>query len=319
MTTRTMNEEIAAQLRQPFKPAEVGKLPRVTCYNCREAKSKNCSDHQKSKCRDCGNYITTAHMHLDYVGHAEITDRLLQVDAEWTWEPVASDASGLPLFDADGGLWIRLTVAGVTRLGYGDAEGKRGPSAKKETIGDALRNAAMRFGVGLDLWGAKFEPTEQEERPTTTQAAAPSTTPATSQPPPTASAGPSARARQLMDIVLESTTKDELGSVWRDMAASAKGEEITVAEHDRLIAAWNTRKDQLFPPPATQKMHAHMHVLWGQSGLGADREERIRYTGEIIGRAIASSTELTTADYPLVIKKLQAFVDQLEPAGAGAR
>ena len=54
-------------------------------------------------------------------------------------------------------LWIRLTVAGVTRIGYGHAEGKKGPDAVKETIGDSIRNAAMRFGVALDLWGAKFK------------------------------------------------------------------------------------------------------------------------------------------------------------------
>ena len=76
----------------------------------------------------------------------------LKVDPEWTWEPVAVEPSGLPMLDSNGGLWIRLTVCGVTRLGYGDADGKRGGSAVKEAIGDALRNAAMRFGVALDLW-----------------------------------------------------------------------------------------------------------------------------------------------------------------------
>jgi hypothetical protein len=62
---------------------------------------------------------------------------------------------GLPAFDSTGGLWIRLTVCGVTRLGYGHAAAKTGidPGAReKEVIGDALRNAAMRFGAALDLW-----------------------------------------------------------------------------------------------------------------------------------------------------------------------
>jgi hypothetical protein len=58
----------------------------------------------------------------------------------------------LPVIDADGGMWIRLTICGVTRLGYGDAQGKTGGNATKERIGDALRNAAMRFGAALDLW-----------------------------------------------------------------------------------------------------------------------------------------------------------------------
>lgn len=89
---------------------------------------------------------------LAYVGHAAVTQRLLEVDPAWSWEPVALDERGLPLFDPLGGLWIRLTIAGITRLGYGDAQGKKGPNAVKECIGDAIRNAAMRFGVALDLW-----------------------------------------------------------------------------------------------------------------------------------------------------------------------
>lgn len=89
---------------------------------------------------------------LRYVGHAALTDRLLDADPAWAWEPLSVDDRGLPVIDDDGGMWIRLTVCGVTRLGYGDAQGKTGGNAMKERIGDALRNAAMRFGAALDLW-----------------------------------------------------------------------------------------------------------------------------------------------------------------------
>jgi hypothetical protein len=65
---------------------------------------------------------------------------------------MALDANGLPLLDENGGLWIKLTVCGVTRLGYGDAGGRKGSNAIKEIIGDSLRNAGMRFGMALDLW-----------------------------------------------------------------------------------------------------------------------------------------------------------------------
>lgn len=167
MTPTGMTTEIATKLRAPFDPATIGKLPRITCGACRDSRTKNCDRHQKMKCRDCNNWITTAHLHLDYVGHAETTDRLLQVDPAWTWEPVAFDTNGLPLLDADRGLWIRLTVAGVTRLGYGSADGKRGPDAVKEAIGDAIRNAAMRFGVAIDLWGAKFKEPDDTDQPAT--------------------------------------------------------------------------------------------------------------------------------------------------------
>lgn len=93
-------------------------------------------------------------IHLDYVGHAALTDRLLDADPNWTWEPL-SLKDGLPAFDQHGGLWIKLTVCGVTRLGYGnapDSEYKEVGSREKEVIGDALRNAAMRFGAALELW-----------------------------------------------------------------------------------------------------------------------------------------------------------------------
>lgn len=116
-----MDEKQATELRKPFPKSAIGRLPK-------------------------GGVM------LDYVGHAAITDRLLAVDPAWSWEPVAFDERGLPRLDEHGGLWIRLTVAEVTRLGYGDAGGKKGPNAVKEAIGDALRNAGMRFGAALDLW-----------------------------------------------------------------------------------------------------------------------------------------------------------------------
>lgn len=175
-----MNPEDAAKLRRPFPPEAVRKLPRIWCPSCRNAKpSRVCNQHSKARCQGCNNNITTAHLHLDYVGHAETTDRLLQTDPEWTWEPLALDDNGLPVFDDNGGLWMRLTVAGVTRLGYGSADGKVGSDAVKEVIGDGLRNAAMRFGVALDLWGASGAtddddpagPAEQAERHPPQQAA----------------------------------------------------------------------------------------------------------------------------------------------------
>lgn len=136
-----MKTDQQAALRKPFPRESVGLLPRALK-----------KDSPKSKCEKCGGYHGFPAIHLDYVGHAAVTDRLLQVDPEWTWEPVAFGPDGLPLIDGNGGLWIRLTVAGVTRLGYGHPDGKRGGDAIKEAIGDALRNAAMRFGVALDLW-----------------------------------------------------------------------------------------------------------------------------------------------------------------------
>ena len=133
-------------LRAEFPANQVSKLPKGS-------KAQNeCPDNEKKHCQICGGRHHPSIIHLDYVGHAALTDRLLDVDPEWYWEPVAFGADGLPAFDKIGGLWIRLNVLGISRLGYGHPDGKTGGNAIKEAIGDALRNAAMRFGAALDLW-----------------------------------------------------------------------------------------------------------------------------------------------------------------------
>lgn len=129
-----------AELRAPFPPNQISKLNR-------------------------GKGVV-----LDYVGHAALTARLLDVDPLWSWEPMALTPDGVPSFDAQGGLWIKLTVCGMTRIGYGHAT-KGGGDGVKEVIGDALRNAAMRFGCALELWhkgelytseDAQYENSERE-------------------------------------------------------------------------------------------------------------------------------------------------------------
>lgn len=149
MADDTQRPDALLILRGEFPPENIGKLPKITCPDCRDRK---CSKHLRANCKGCGNYLTTAHIHIDYVGHAEVTDRLLDADLRWNWRPMAFDDRGLPLFDEFGGLWMYLTVGGVERPGYGSANGKKGPDAIKEIIGDALRNSGMRFGVALNQW-----------------------------------------------------------------------------------------------------------------------------------------------------------------------
>lgn len=132
-----------AALRRPLPAHLIGKRPVDVPKDRPSADKRTCG-----VCR--GYHVPSAH--LDYAGHAAITERLLEVDPLWSWEPVTDPTMLAVLPRVDGGMWIRLTVAGVTRMGYGDAAGKSGHNAVKEIIGDALRNAAMRFGVGLHLW-----------------------------------------------------------------------------------------------------------------------------------------------------------------------
>jgi hypothetical protein len=91
---------------------------------------------------------------LDFVGHADITKMLIEVDSEWTWEPVAFDADGLPAYRVENGMahmagW--MTIHGVRRLGIGSVMANK-PDLFKELASDYLRNAAMRFGFCLSLW-----------------------------------------------------------------------------------------------------------------------------------------------------------------------
>jgi hypothetical protein len=149
--TPVIAEDPLAKMREPFPAHQISKLPKPTAKQTQAVK-----DNFKAgiRCTICGAWHHPDVVHLDYVGHAALTDRLLDVDPMWSWEPMAF-RDGLPAFDSTGGLWIKLTICGVTRNGYGHAAGKPGmdPGAReKEVIGDALRNAAMRFGAALDLW-----------------------------------------------------------------------------------------------------------------------------------------------------------------------
>ena len=124
---------------------------------------------------------------LDYVGHAEITRILIEIDPEWTWEPVAWD-NGRPathlqigkMKKRDGttieiptvSMWGRLTLLGVTRPAVGSVEAHKA-DLDKELVSDFLRNAAMRFGISLALW-AKGPAPQRRIAPSAPSAPAPS-------------------------------------------------------------------------------------------------------------------------------------------------
>ncbi|MFF5228425.1 hypothetical protein [Dactylosporangium sp. NPDC000521] len=323
--TITMTPDVAKILRNPFPPEVVGKLPRVWCKSCRDApRGQTCDKHRKVKCNDCRNTITEAHLHLDYVGHAETTDRLLQADPGWSWEPVAFSAEGLPVIDAFGGLWIRLTVAGVTRLGYGHAEGKKGPDAIKEAIGDAIRNAAMRFGVALDLWGATFkedddaaaEPEQPKSESRETSAAA-----ADKPKPPSAA--------DLRDWALKpgrtaDEIRGELRRLWAGHPTVAKRKLQNETGDQEELGTMLARLADAAPvdppeppapdavPMATHDQLTRMHILWGKLGYAGDpnRANRLKITANLVRREVGSSKELTASEATTVINALQDRASQ---------
>ena len=92
-------------------------------------------------------------INLDFVGHADITKILIEVDPLWRWVPIAWN-EGRPAIHIENGMatmWAELTVLGHSRLGVGSVRADK-PDLDKELVSDFLRNAAMRFGICLNLW-----------------------------------------------------------------------------------------------------------------------------------------------------------------------
>lgn len=213
-------------LRAPFPAHQISKLPKPTA-----AQTKAVKDDFKAgiRCQICGTWHHPKVVHLDYVGHAALTDRLLDCDPEWNWEPVAINEDGTPKRDSIGGMWIRLTVCGVTRLGYGDAEGKTGGNAVKELIGDALRNAAMRFGAALDLWhkGTLHEMDEPEDSGDVTEKPK--------------EANPEAQAAAV-ESLKNAESLDQLKAIWTELP-------LNVQSIPAVITAKDARKAELTTAP----------------------------------------------------------------------
>ena len=217
-----------ALMREPFPANLISKLPKPT-----KQQTDAVRDDYKAgiRCDICGGWHHPKVVHLDYVGHAALTDRLLDCDPEWNWEPVAVNEDGSPKINNDG-MWIRLTVCNVTRLGYGNAEGKKGGDAVKEIIGDALRNAGMRFGAALDLWHkGELHVDDAEEKPMKT------------------TAGPPDAHDALVQVELKKLATiedmDELKSYWSALNSMQR----SIAEDNRVIIAKNKVKNKLAPPP----------------------------------------------------------------------
>ena len=90
---------------------------------------------------------------LDFVGHADITRILIEIDPLWSYEPCGWD-NGRPAIHVENGMatmWAYLIIHGKKMLGVGSVRADK-QELDKELVGDFLRNAAMRFGISLALW-----------------------------------------------------------------------------------------------------------------------------------------------------------------------
>ena len=310
-----MDAEMSNILRAPFPAELVGKLPRVSCSSCVKAPDKVCPKHKKMKCAVCGSMISSEHIHLDFVGHADVTNRLLLADPEWTWAPLASDENGFPKIgeSPDGShfiMWINLTVGGVTRPGVGSVA-KDANEVVKELISDAIRNAAMRFGVALNLW-SKGEYLED-----------------------------SVIAQHIEEVISQagmlSVFENQMsGAAESDVSSNAAVDyetgEIISSEPDAVIGAaeplpefhgddddaeWEaagvvktaTRESAVADHPAgggvtvvAEKQIALMREIMAE--LGMAQEVRAQYVSKIVGRSVGSLQELTRQEGLAVVKQL---------------
>lgn len=126
-------------LRAPFPPEQIGKLPKVKR-----------DDGNPESCSVCGGYHAkgAAALHLDYVGHAWLTERLNNYGGDW--ELVRVDG---PNFPDDKLVWMEavLTIDGVRRSEVGCALLTK-EEWPKLLWSDVLTRCAMRHGIGLAMW-----------------------------------------------------------------------------------------------------------------------------------------------------------------------
>jgi len=179
---------------------------------------------------------------LDFVGHADVTKMLIEIDPNWTWEPVAFDADGLPAYRVENGMahmagW--LTIHGVRRLGIGSVQHNK-PDLLKELASDFIRNASMRYGICLSLW-TKQEwhdldaPVAPASTPSPRRKTAPKAEPAET-------AGPDTKLTKVqLSQFVQACAKAQLDA--EEVAAEAEVElmQATVGDLDKLRAVFKSK------------------------------------------------------------------------------
>ena len=335
-----MTDAMSAKLMADFRAEQVCFLPRTWCRDCADAvksrSGKCCGNHRViNGCPRCHAKITDAHVDLEYVGHADVRARLCEADPLWTWEPFFEMPGGhlACMGDSPVGMWIRLTIGGVTKPGYGSCDRGK-PEAIKELIGDALRNAALSFGVGWKLWAKGDRKGEQAE----VQEGIPADdaqTPAKRQrgkPPERApgnlprNADGSLSRSQITDDELNAAgvmTSDgqKEHSALRNGAVAGKpdrpAERLTAPDPDDPWANAPPPGATIRTPATAQGIVGIIVKQFERLGI-TDRDERLTYTSRLAGRELTSSKDMTKDEAAQVADALSRCRDigQLQAAHA---
>lgn len=124
------------------------------------------------------------------------------------------------------------------------------------------------------------------------------------------------------EAVLLSTTPDRIRELYAE--AGHLGYDGVIIDNENgqeellstfLVRVGTARKAQASP---SEQQHKRMHGLWREAGEFEDRDARLNFTREIVGRDIGSSSELTAAEADKVIDHLQRYITQLGKTQAGA-
>jgi len=132
----------------------------------------------------------------------------------------------------------------------------------------------------------------------------------------------SALATELAAQVRTSATKDDLTAAWRALAAAKASGQISADEADQIAKVWNTRKAEVLPAeaktPANDPARRRMYDLLTKAELAKDRDAKLAYVSDVVGREVGSTNDLTDDEVRAVCERLESYVRQLEPAGAPA-
>lgn len=104
--------------------------------------------------------------------------------------------------------------------------------------------------------------------------------------------------------------------------ACRAAEGLTPDDVEALKAALIQRRSELAPAepkhPGNDPNRRRMMALFGQAEV-TDREDRMRYVVDVVGRPVESTNDLTDAEVGAVIERLERWIAQEQPEPVGAR
>lgn len=121
-------------------------------------------------------------------------------------------------------------------------------------------------------------------------------------------------AQRLADSLSACWGRDALTGAWNAIRDAAKAGDITEPESAHLKQLWGAQKQRKAPSVAATK---RLHALFNEAGI-TDRDAKLRYIGDVIGTAVATSKSLDADQVGAVADRLGRYIAQNEPTGAPA-